>query len=310
MNPGSNPGSPARFRRSPAGSPAPPDRFRAWHHGRSPSSPRAPTGRRTTASGSATCFAGGATGSCSSPRSRSRGRSRRRGSRSASCAWRRPPRARRTRGSSGRTSSATRRRSSASRRSSSSRASSRRRSRRSCDGARYVRRAAGGDHRGGRARRHRRGQRRLVSRRCPASGGRGRGSSPATRPRSRTPRCRRRSRATRSPTEREWDAYRAEYARTLGPLHAAFSEFCRERGRPAARRGRAHPHLAGPEPLALSRTRSTTRARDPLGDAWHNLRGERARRPTPPGSCPSRWPPATARSSTSASARSAPPTSS
>ena len=60
---------------------------RGWRPLRS--SPRARTGRPTTASASATCFAAAGTASSSSSRSRSPGRSRRRASRSGSCGSRR-----------------------------------------------------------------------------------------------------------------------------------------------------------------------------------------------------------------------------
>jgi MGT family glycosyltransferase len=67
-----------------------------------------------------------------------------------------------------------------------------------------------------------------------------------------------------------WDEYMAEYARALGPLQAAFSEFCRERGAPAL------PELEfehASEWLNLWIYPSEVdyaRAR-PLGDRWRNL---------------------------------------
>ena len=68
------------------------DTSRPWRP--SSSSPRARSGRRTTASASATCCAAAATASSSSSRSRSPGTSRRRASRSGSCASARRPRSR------------------------------------------------------------------------------------------------------------------------------------------------------------------------------------------------------------------------
>jgi len=68
----------------------------------------------------------------------------------------------------------------------------------------------------------------------------------------------------------EWDAYRDEYSRALGPLQASFDEFCRERGAPAlAELEFIHtsPHLnlwLYPSEVDYARSR-------PLGDGWRNL---------------------------------------
>ena len=79
--------------------------------------------------------------------------------------------------------------------------------------------------------------------------------------------------------------------------------------RAAAARARVHPHLAAPQPVALSE-RGRLRARASRSASAGTTSSRACARPTPPGSCPSRSPPPTARSSTSASARSARPTSS
>ena len=67
-----------------------------------------------------------------------------------------------------------------------------------------------------------------------------------------------------------WDDFRAEYARVIGPLHASFDEYCRERGAPPL------PELElihdSPDldlwmyPAAVDYERA-----EPLGPAWHNL---------------------------------------
>ena len=67
-----------------------------------------------------------------------------------------------------------------------------------------------------------------------------------------------------------WDEFNAEYARVIGPLHASFDEYCRERGAPPL------PGLElmhdSPElnlwmyPAAVDYERA-----EPLGPTWHNL---------------------------------------
>ncbi|MDX6638709.1 MAG: hypothetical protein QOJ01_2220 [Solirubrobacterales bacterium] len=68
----------------------------------------------------------------------------------------------------------------------------------------------------------------------------------------------------------QWDAYREEYRRALGPLQRAFDEFCRERGAPALPAGdfiHTSPDLnlwLYPDEVDYARAR-------PLGDGWQNL---------------------------------------
>jgi MGT family glycosyltransferase len=67
-----------------------------------------------------------------------------------------------------------------------------------------------------------------------------------------------------------WEEFRAEYARVIGPLHASFDEYCRERGAPPL------PDLElmhdSPDlnlwmyPAAADYERA-----EPLGSTWHNL---------------------------------------
>ncbi len=68
----------------------------------------------------------------------------------------------------------------------------------------------------------------------------------------------------------EWDAFRAEYARTSGELQAGFSEYCVSRGAPPLPEGemihesdRLNLYLY---PQAIDYPRSR-----PLGPSWHNL---------------------------------------
>jgi MGT family glycosyltransferase len=68
----------------------------------------------------------------------------------------------------------------------------------------------------------------------------------------------------------EWDAFRAEYARTSGELQAEFSEYCVSRGAPPLPEGemihesdRLNLYLY-PEAIDYPRSR-------PLGPTWHNL---------------------------------------
>ena len=68
----------------------------------------------------------------------------------------------------------------------------------------------------------------------------------------------------------EWEAFRAEYARTAGAMQSDFSEFCVERGAPPLPDGemihsseRLNLYLY-PEAVDYPRSR-------PLGDTWHNL---------------------------------------
>ena len=65
----------------------------------------------------------------------------------------------------------------------------------------------------------------------------------------------------------EWDAYREEYARALGPLQSSFDEFCRERGAPPLDELEFIHSSPAPQPLALSergRLRAPAPARRPL----------------------------------------------
>ena len=105
-----------------------------------------------------------------------------------------------------------------------------------------------------------------------------------------------------------WDDYMAEYARALGPLQRAFSEFCRSAARRRCRSS-SSIHTSDSSTSGSTPRRSTTPAPTRSATAGRTSSPASAP-PTPPGSCPSRSPPATARSSTSASARSARPTSS
>ena len=68
----------------------------------------------------------------------------------------------------------------------------------------------------------------------------------------------------------EWEAFRAEYARTTGDMQSDFSEFCVERGAPPLPDGemihsseRLNLYLY-PEAVDYPRSR-------PLGETWHNL---------------------------------------
>ncbi|MCB0831758.1 MAG: hypothetical protein KDB64_12580 [Solirubrobacterales bacterium] len=68
----------------------------------------------------------------------------------------------------------------------------------------------------------------------------------------------------------DWQTFRAEYDRVLGPLHAEYSEFCQQRGAPPlAERAFIHesPYLnfyAFPSEIDYPRSNA-------LGDLWHNL---------------------------------------
>ena len=68
----------------------------------------------------------------------------------------------------------------------------------------------------------------------------------------------------------DWQGFRAEYDRVLGPLHAEYSEFCQQRGAPPlAERAFIHesPYLnfyAFPSEIDYPRSNA-------LGDLWHNL---------------------------------------
>ena len=106
--------------------------------------------------------------------------------------------------------------------------------------------------------------------------------------------------------------FRARY-RDASPRAArvASSEFCRERGAPPLPPLDFIHEIARPQPLPLSATRSTTARARPLGADLAQPRVQRARAPTRPGSCPPRSRSGERRRwSTSASARSARPTSS
>ena len=215
----------------------------------------------------------------------------------------------RTRASSGRTSSATRRRSSASRRSSSSRGSSRPTFEALCDGARYV------DERlveiidEVRARRDRRGQRRLL----PGAAGLGPavGADRLLQPG--------RDQGPRGPAgvlglsgrrpKSGWDAYREEYRRALGPLQRTFDEFCRERGAPPLDE-LEFIHTSPELNLWLYPSEVDYARSEPLGDGWHNLESSVRATDADVGAARAAGARRAARSSISASARSARPTSS
>ena len=145
------------------------------------------------------------------------------------------------------------------------------------DGAALRRRPPARDHRRARARRDRRGQRRRLPGAARLRAGRGCGSSPATRPRSRTRRCRRRSPATRS-------ADRTRLGGVLGRVPARASASCTrvrarsavERGAPPLPRARVHPRVAVAEPLPLSR-RGRLPARAARSATLAQPRDERAR---------------------------------
>jgi MGT family glycosyltransferase len=68
----------------------------------------------------------------------------------------------------------------------------------------------------------------------------------------------------------EWDAYRAEYERTVGPHHGAFSEFCQERGAPALEKGELI-HTSPDLNLWLYPKEVDYPRSNPLGATWHNL---------------------------------------
>ncbi len=68
----------------------------------------------------------------------------------------------------------------------------------------------------------------------------------------------------------EWAAYREEYARTIGPVHTEFSEFCRERGAPALPDGELI-HTSPDLNLWLYPQEVDYARSAPLGETWHNL---------------------------------------
>ena len=67
-----------------------------------------------------------------------------------------------------------------------------------------------------------------------------------------------------------WDAYREEYRRALGDIHAGFDELCRERGAPRSPGGGAHPRLALAD-LYLYPARGRLRPGAAAGRGWQNL---------------------------------------
>lgn len=67
-----------------------------------------------------------------------------------------------------------------------------------------------------------------------------------------------------------WDDYRAEYERVHGDMHAAFSDFCQERGAPplpALEFIHESPFLN----LYMYPAEADYRRQQPLGPSWHNL---------------------------------------
>ena len=169
------------------------------------------------------------------------------------------------------------------------------------------RRAAARDLRRARARRDRRGQRRRASRPSPRSRpavGADRLLQPARVQGSRAAAGLLRAAARRP---RGWaDVLGASTARRIGELHAEFSEFCVRARRAAAARLRVHPRVAVAEPLPLPAELDYPRAR-PLGADLAQPADHACARPTSRGEPPHGD---GRRSSTSASARSARPTSS
>ena len=89
-------------------------------------------------------------------------------------------------------------------------------------------------------------------------------------------------------------------------LHALVQRVLPRARRPAAARARVHPRARRDLNLYALSGRGRLPARADRSAATGTTSRPACARPTPPGSCPSRLPPATARSSTSASARSAP----
>ena len=166
------------------------------------------------------------------------------------------------------------------------------------DGAALRRRPPARDHRRARARRDRRGQRRRVpgaARVRPAVGADrllqpDRGAA--------TPTCRRRSPATRPTTAPAGPPTGTSTARTHGEMHAALRRVLPRARRAAAARARVHARVAVAQPLRSIPTRSTTRARRPLGDTLAQPRRRACAPPTRRGSCRRSWPSARARSST------------
>ncbi len=67
-----------------------------------------------------------------------------------------------------------------------------------------------------------------------------------------------------------WEAYRAEYARALGPLHASFSEFCVERGAPPLPELEL-VHTSDFLNLTLYPHEIDYLRANPLGTGWDNL---------------------------------------
>ena len=110
------------------------------------------------------------------------------------------------------------------------------------------------DHRRGRARPASSRTTSSPSRPCSPAAGRGRGSSPATRPRSRTPTSRRRSPACRRPIAAAGRSSGTPTASALGEMHADFSEFCQERGAPPLPADDFIHESPLAEPLPLSRS--------------------------------------------------------
>jgi len=67
-----------------------------------------------------------------------------------------------------------------------------------------------------------------------------------------------------------WDAYRDEYARVLGPLHAEFSAFCVERGAPALPAGELI-HESDWLNFTLYPAEADYERAQPLAPTWHRL---------------------------------------
>ena len=233
---------------------------RAWPKSsarRSSSFPRAPSGRRTTASGSATCCAARAQGRLHR-RGVVRGTLEAKGFEERLMRLAPPPEPRRSPGSSGRTSSATRLPCSARPPSSSSASSSRRPGRRSIDGARYVdeRLAEIFDELAPDV--DRRGQRLCLPRdpgERPAMGAdrllqpardEGPGAAAAV------------LRPAASTTARAGTTSAPSTARPIGELQAGVQGVLRRARRAAAARDRADPRVALAEPVPLPATSSTT----------------------------------------------------
>ncbi len=67
-----------------------------------------------------------------------------------------------------------------------------------------------------------------------------------------------------------WEEFRDEYARVIGPLHASFDEYCRERGAPPLP-GLELMHDSSDLNLWMYPAAVDYERAEPLGPTWHNL---------------------------------------